>query len=92
MQKWVHVKGQLESITISDPTAKMGDANENHQMILKDYMYPTRSTKPFCITLLALTTKFKTKSGKIQMLSVFGDWQMRTHTKMLGNLKIFAEP
>ena len=28
MRKWVRVKGQLESITISDPIAKMSDANE----------------------------------------------------------------
>jgi len=44
IQKWVRVRGRLESITISDPTAKMGDANGNCQMTLKDYMYPTRST------------------------------------------------
>ena len=40
MRKWVHVTGQLEFITISDPTATMGDANESRQMTLKDYMYP----------------------------------------------------
>ena len=46
MRKWVRVKGRLESITIFDPTATMGDANETKQMTLKDYMYPTRSTQP----------------------------------------------
>ena len=71
MRKWVRVRGRLESITISDPTAKIGDANENRQMTLKDNMYPTTSTQPSCITLLAPTTNFEIKSGMIQMLSVF---------------------
>ena len=71
MRKWVRIKGQLESITISDPTATMGDANETKQIALKDYMFPTRSTQPSCITLPALTANFEIKSGMIQMLSVF---------------------
>ena len=71
MRKWVRVKSILESITVSDPTATMGDANETKQMTLKDYMYPTRSTQPSYITLPALTVNFEIKSGMIQMLSVF---------------------
>ena len=71
MRKWVRVKVYLESATISNPTAKMSDANENRQMTLKNYMYPTRSTQPSCITLPALTTNFEIKFGVIQMLSVF---------------------
>jgi len=62
MRKWVRVKGRLESITISDPTAIIGDANEIKQMTLKDYMYPTRSTQPSCITLPTLTANFEIKS------------------------------
>ena len=49
----------------------MGDTNETKKMTLKDYMYPTRSTQPFCITLTALTVNFEIKSGMIQMLPVF---------------------
>jgi len=71
MQKCVCVKGRLESITVSDPTATMGDATETKQMTLKDCMYPTRSTQPSCITLPALTANFEIKSGMIQMLPVF---------------------
>jgi len=71
MQKWVRVTGRLESITISDPTAIMGDTNQTKQMTLKNYMYPTRSTQASCIILLALTTNFEIKFGMIHMLSVF---------------------
>jgi len=35
MRKWVRIKGRLESITVSGPTATMGDANETKQMTLK---------------------------------------------------------
>ena len=66
-----HVKGRLESITISDSTATMGDTNQPQQMTLKDYMFPTRSTQPSCITIPALTVNFEIKSGMIQILSVF---------------------
>ena len=71
IRKWVRVKGQLEFIIISDPTAKMDDVNENRQMTLKNYVYPTRSTQPFYITLSALTVNFEIKSGMIQMILVF---------------------
>jgi len=74
MQKWVHVKRQLESITISDPTAKMGDANENRQIILKAYMYSTKSTQSSCITLLAHTANFKIKSDMNRCFQSFGNW------------------
>ena len=71
MRKWVRIKGRLESIIVSDPTATMGDANKTKQMTLTDYMYRTRSTQPSCITLPALTANFEIKSGMIQMLPVF---------------------
>jgi len=71
MRKWFRVKGRLESITVSDPTATIDDANETKQMTLKDYMYPPRSSKPSCIILPALTTNFEIKFGMIQMLPVF---------------------
>ena len=67
MRKWVCVKGLLESITIDI----MGETNQTQQMTLKDYMYPTRSTQPSCITLPALTKNFKIKFGMIQILPVF---------------------
>ena len=38
MRKWVRIKGRLESIIVSDPTATMGDTNETKQMTLKAYM------------------------------------------------------
>ena len=71
MRRWVHVKRRLEFITIFDPTFTMGDTNQTQQMTLKDYIYSTRSTQPFCITLPALTANFEIKSGMIQMLLVF---------------------
>jgi len=74
MRKWVHVKGLLKSITISDPTATMGDMNQTQQMTLNDYMYYSRSAQPSCITLSALTAlpaNFKIKYNMIQMLPVF---------------------
>ena len=64
MRKWVRAKGRLEFITISNPTAKMGDANENRQITLKDYMYPIRYTQPSCITLPALMANFEIKSDR----------------------------
>ena len=71
MRKWVSIKGQLESIIISDPTTIMDDTNETQQMTLKDYMYPTRSTQPSRIILPAITANFEIKSGMIHMLPVF---------------------
>ena len=71
MRKWVRIKGRLESIIVSDPTATMGDANETKQITLKNYMYPTRSTQPSCITLPALMANFEIKSGMMQILPVF---------------------
>jgi len=65
MRKWVRVKSRLESITIFDPTATIGEANETQQMTLNNYMYPTRSTQPSCITLSALKANFEIKSGMI---------------------------
>ena len=49
----------------------MSEANQTQQLTLKDYMYPTRSTQPFYITLLALTRNFEINTGTIQMLSIF---------------------
>ena len=40
-------------------------------MTLKDYMYPTRTTQPSCITLPQTNAKFELKSRMIQMLLVF---------------------
>ena len=37
---------------------------------LKDYMYPTQTTQPSCITLVATNATFEFKSGLIQMLPV----------------------
>ena len=59
MRKLVRVKGRLESITVSDPTATMDDANETKQMTLKDYMYPTRSTPTFLYHLASPYGKFR---------------------------------
>ena len=70
MQQWVCINGHLESIIVSNPSDTMGDAN-TRQMTLKDYMYPTRSTQPFYITLSSLTANFKIKSDMIHMLPVF---------------------
>jgi len=78
MLQWVCVNGYLESIFVPDPSVDpfsisdmMGDTNPPSQMTLKDYMHPTKSTQPSCITLSALTANFETKSGMIQMLPVF---------------------
>jgi len=49
----------------------MGDANQPHQMTLKDYMYPIRSTQSSCITLSPLTANFQINYGMIQMLPIF---------------------
>jgi len=51
MRQWVRINNRLESIIVSNLSNTIGDANQTRQMTLKDYMYPTSSTQPSCITL-----------------------------------------
>jgi len=92
MRKWIHIEGRLESITISDPTAKMGDTNENRQMTLKDYMYPTRSTQFSYITLPVFMANFEIKSGMTHILLVFQGLTKENPYQHIRDLKIFVEP
>ena len=66
MLEWVRVNSRSESILVSDPfvdlfsiSNTMDNANQSHQMTLKDYMYLTSSTQPSCITLLPLIANLK---------------------------------
>ena len=94
MLQWVRVNSRLEP----DPSVdrffishRMSDANQPRQMTLKDYMNPTRSTQPSCITLPTLMKNFEIKSSMIQMLPTFQE-PIRARTDMLRNLRTFVEP
>ena len=56
--------------SIFEEIVRMAD-QEDPPMTLKDYMYPTRTTQPSCITLPQTNATFELKSGMIQMLPVF---------------------
>ncbi|WP_193450506.1 retrotransposon gag family protein, partial [Streptomyces plicatus] len=79
---WVRKKGRLYRIESDLPHTVVGQSSifeDNFQIMaaepqvvtLRDYMYPTRTTQPSCITLPTSNATFELKSGLIQMLPVF---------------------
>ena len=62
------MNSRLVSVTNSE---EMADEQPPRAMTLKEYMNPTRSTQPSCITLPPTIANFELKSGMIQMLPVF---------------------
>ena len=79
---WAREKGHLNRLERDVPLTVVGPssifeeifqtmAEEPQAATLKDYMYPTRTTQPSCITLPTTHATFELKSGLTQMLPVF---------------------